>query len=111
VNKEIPIKEIPNSIDNEVILLLKNYLVAIYIVLPDKQQPLPRPIGSGTFVEIEGAHYILTAAHVWHKAKESEMIGLVLTDHQSSFMVHGMAYLPRKYGAATFKNGDLILLS
>lgn len=87
MNKEIPIKEIPNSIDNEVILLLKNYLVAIYIVLPDKQQPYPRPIGSGTFVEIEGAHYILTAAHVWQKAKGSEMIGLVLTDHQSSFMV------------------------
>jgi hypothetical protein len=87
VNKEIPIKEIPKSIDNEVILLLKNYLVAIYIVLPDKQQPLPRPIGSGTFVEIEGAHYILTAAHVWHKAREAKNIGLVLTDYQSSFMV------------------------
>jgi hypothetical protein len=38
-------------------------------------------------VEIEGTHYILTAAHVWHKAREEKNIGLVLTDHQSSFLV------------------------
>jgi hypothetical protein len=87
VNKEIPIKDIPQTILDDVILLLKNYLVAVYIVLPEKQQPHPRPIGSGTFVEIEGTHYILTAAHVWRKAREAKNIGLVLTDHQSSFMV------------------------
>jgi hypothetical protein len=87
VNKEIPIKDIPQNVLDDVILLLKNYLVAVYIVLPEKQQPRPRPIGSGTLVEIEGTHYILTAAHVWHKAKEAKNIGLVLTDHQSSFMV------------------------
>jgi hypothetical protein len=87
VNKEIPIKDIPQTVLDDVILLLKNYLVAVYIVLPEKQQPHPRPIGSGTFVEIEGTHYILTAAHVWRKAREAKNIGLVLTDHQSSFMV------------------------
>jgi len=87
VNGDIPIKDIPQNVLDDVILLLKNYLVAVYIVLPEKQQSRPRPIGSGTFVEIEGTHYILTAAHVWHKARESEKIGLVLTDYQSSFMV------------------------
>jgi hypothetical protein len=29
----------------------------------------------------------LTAAHVWHKAREAEKVGLVLTEYQSSFMV------------------------
>ena len=87
MNKEIPIMDIPQNVLDDVILLLKNYLVAVYIVLPEKQQPRPRPIGSGTFVEIEGRHYILTATHVWYKAREAKNIGMVLTDHQSSFMV------------------------
>lgn len=87
MNGDIPIKDIPQNVLDDVILLLKNYLVAVYIVLPEKQQSRPRPIGSGTFVEIEGTHYILTAAHVWRKARESEKIGLVLADYQSSFMV------------------------
>ena len=87
MDKDIPIKDIPQNVFDDVILLLKNYLVAVYIVLPENQQPCPRPIGSGTLVELEGAHYILTAAHVWHKAREAKNIGLVLTDYQSSFMV------------------------
>ena len=87
MKEDIPIKDIPQNVLDDVILVLKNYLVALYIVLPEEQQPRPRPIGSGTFVEIEGTQYILTAAHVWHKAREAEKIGLVLTDYQSSFMV------------------------
>ena len=87
MNEDIPIKDIPQKVLDDGILVLKNFLVALFIILPEKQQPRPRPIGSGTFVEIEGTQYILTAAHVWHKAREAEKIGLVLTDYQSSFMV------------------------
>ncbi len=83
----IPIKDIPQAVLDDVMDSLKNYLVALYILLPEKPQPRPKPIGSGTFVEIKGTHYILTAAHVWHKISWAEMIGLVLTDYQSSFMV------------------------
>lgn len=85
--EDLPIKDIPQKVLDDVIQVLKNYLVALYMVLPQKQQPQPRPIGSGTFVEIEGTHYVLTAAHVWHEARKAEKIGLVLTDYQSSFMV------------------------
>jgi hypothetical protein len=85
--EDLPIKDIPQKVLDDVILVLKNYLVALYTVLPQKQQSRPRPIGSGTFVEIEGMHYVLTAAHVWHEARKAEKIGLVLTDYQSSFMV------------------------
>ena len=87
MSEDLPIKDIPQNVFDDVILVLKNYLVALYIILLEKQQPRPRPIGSGTFVEIEGTPYILTAAHVWHRAREAEKIGLVLTDYQSSFMV------------------------
>lgn len=83
------IEDIPQRVLDEVILALKNYLVALYTVLPHKQQSQPQPIaiGSGTFVEIEDAYYILTAAHVWNEVRREDKIGLVLTDHQSSFMV------------------------
>lgn len=111
MNKDIPIQDIPQHILDDIILLLKNYLVAVYIVLPEKQQSRPRPIGSGTLVEIEGKHYILTAAHVWHKARESEKIGLVLTDYQSSFRCYVMPSLAKSCGTARFQNGGLILLS
>ena len=104
MNGNIPIKDIPQNVLDEVILLLKNYLVAVYIVLPEKQQSRPRPIGSGTFVRSK-AHYILTVAHVWHKARESEKIGLVLTDYQSSFMELRDAILTKSCGAARFQNG------
>lgn len=85
--EDFPIKDIPQKVLDNVILVLKNYLVALYTVLPQEQQARPRPIGSGTFVEIKGTHYVLTAAHVWYEAKKAEKIGLVLTDYQSSFMV------------------------
>jgi hypothetical protein len=80
-------RDIPQAVLDEVILSLKNYLVALYALLPEKPQPRLRFIGSGTLVEIEGSSYILTAAHVWHATREVEQIGLVLTDHQSSFMM------------------------
>lgn len=85
--KDFPIKDIPQRVLDDVILLRKNYLVALYTVLPQEQEAQPQPIGSGTFVEIKGTHYVLTAAHVWYEAKKAKKIGLVLTDYQSSFMV------------------------
>ena len=49
---------------DEVMDSLQNYLVAFYIVVPERPLPRLRMIGSGTLVELEDAHYILTAAHV-----------------------------------------------
>jgi hypothetical protein len=87
MNQEIAIKDIPQKVWDDVMDVLKNYLVALYIISREQHEPRARPIGSGTFVEIEGTHSILTAAHVWHEARRAENIGLVLTDYQSSFMV------------------------
>lgn len=87
MENEIPIMAIPSEVDAEIVLQLKNYLAVLYTVLIEQQIPRSRPIGSGTFVEIGGAHYILTAAHVWHEARKEDKIGLVLTGYQSSFMV------------------------
>ena len=81
----ISIGDIPQAVLDEVMLSLKNYLVALCVQIPGKPQPRLRFIGSGTLVELEGAHYILTAAHVWHETRGVDQIGLALTDHQSSF--------------------------
>ncbi len=69
----------------EAALGLGYYSVPILVVLPEKEGPRLRLIGSGTFVEVEGTHYILTAAHVWHQTKDAEQILLALTDYRSAF--------------------------
>ena len=46
-----------------------------------------RFIGSGTLVEIQGTHHILTAAHVWHETRDGDRIGLVLTPSPSKFVI------------------------
>lgn len=82
--RSLSIEEIPQTVMDDVILELKNYLVAVFILLPERQQPI-RLIGSGTLVEVEGVHHILTAAHVWHETREAKEIGLVITEHQALF--------------------------
>jgi len=72
---------------DEVMVALKNYLVAFYVLMPERSISRLKMIGSGTLVELEQGHHILTAAHVWHKTREADKVGLVLTDHQSSFLM------------------------
>jgi len=38
-------------------------------------------------VEIQGSHYILTAAHVWHETRDCDQVGLVLTASPSKFVI------------------------
>ncbi len=83
----IRIDDIPQDVLDDVMLSLKDYLVALYVRLVEKAQLRLMPIGSGTLVEIEGTHYVLTAAHVWHETRKAAEVGLVLTDQQSLFMV------------------------
>lgn len=66
---------------------LQNYLVPILALLPENPVPRLRLIGSGTLVEIDGTHHILTAAHVWHETRDAEQIMLTLTDYPSAFSI------------------------
>jgi hypothetical protein len=72
---------------NEVALELQHYFVPIFVLLPQNPSPNLRLIGSGTLLEIEGTHHILTAAHVWHEAKGADQIGLALTNYRSRFLI------------------------
>jgi hypothetical protein len=83
----IPIKDIPQGLMDEVMASLKNYVVAFSVVIPERPRSRLRMIGSGTLVEFEGAHYIMTAAHVWHATSVADQIALALTDHQSTFTI------------------------
>ena len=77
----ILIRDIPQALMDEVMVALKNYLVAFYVLMPERSISRLKMIGSGTLVELEQGHHILTAAHVWHKTREADKVGLVLTDH------------------------------
>jgi hypothetical protein len=83
----IPIRNIPQSVLNEVVLGLQQFLVVLFFLRPQNSEPQVRFIGSGTLVEIQGTHHILTAAHVWHKTEGARQIGLVLAASRSRFMM------------------------
>jgi hypothetical protein len=75
---------------------LLNYLVPIFVLTPQNPEAHLRLIGSGTLIEIEGTHYVLTAAHVWHETRDAEQIGLVLTAHLSRFAMRRDAISARE---------------
>ncbi len=83
----IPIRNIPQRVLDEVVLGLQHFLVPLFFLRPQNSEPQVRFIGSGTLVEIQGTHHILTAAHVWHETEGAEEIGLVLTASRSRFMM------------------------
>lgn len=84
---EVLIQDIPQSVFDEVGLRLQDYLVPLYVLGWQNAEPQLRFIGSGTLVEIQGTYHILTAAHVWHEARNAEQIGMVLTAYPSRFLV------------------------
>ena len=79
----ISIEAIPQVVLDEVCGGLKSYCVPICCLSPNDPDPRLRLIGSGTLVEIEGKHYILTAAHVWYETRGAEEVGLTLTEYPS----------------------------
>jgi len=71
--------------------------------------------GSGTFLAKAGAHYILTAGHVWHQAlKSADYVGVTLReihDHTCLLEVaHILTYEPDRPGIWNEWGPDLILL-
>ena len=72
---------------DEVGLQLQDYLVPLYVLRSHNAEPQLRFIGSGTLVQIQATYHILTAAHVWHEARNVEQIGLVLTAYPSRFLM------------------------
>ena len=80
---DFPIKDIPQGVVDEVCSQLRNYSVPIFGLSPNKPDPKLSLIGSGTLVEIEGKHSILTVAHVWYGTRSVEEVGLTFTDYPS----------------------------
>lgn len=62
---------------------LGNFFVPI-LGQSGSEPPDLRLIGSGTLVQINGVRYILTAAHVWHRANDFEIILLGLASRAVS---------------------------
>jgi hypothetical protein len=77
---------LPQAVLDHASSSLQHFLIPMFI---RSERPVPDVdfVGSGTLVEIEGSHHILTAAHVWNKAKDATHVGLSLTTFGSRFMV------------------------
>jgi len=93
---DVPLEEIPRTVDDEAGGELLNFLVPICALSPRESDADFRLIGSGTLVEISGRHHILTAAHVWDATRHADRIGLVLTTrHPSRFAMPRDTVTPR----------------
>jgi len=99
---DFPLESIPKTVDDQIAANLMNYLVPLSTVRQPRNSGSSMTfIGSGTLVEIHGGFHILTAAHVWHEAKDEDELGLALTTYPSAFVV------PRKaIGAKEMWNRD-----
>lgn len=108
---DIPFKDIPQALLDEVGAGLQHYFVPILgLALDDRPYPL-RLIGSGTLVRIDAMYCVLTAAHVWHKAEEFPAIGLSLTSYESWFQIPRDHIVARTLGSEFLAFGpDLALL-
>ena len=64
----IPIRNIPQSVLDEVVLGLQHFLVPLFFLRPQNSEPQVRFIGSGTLVEIQGTHHI--TGRLWRSQVE-----------------------------------------
>jgi hypothetical protein len=74
VRETIQFGDIPQTILNEVLECLRPFSAPITVI--ERQRDLFP--GSCTFVEFEGRHYLLTAAHVWEGLKPFGHIGITV---------------------------------
>ena len=84
LNFEMKIADIPQSVMDNVVIGLQGFLIPILGQSKIGEIPELIPVGSGTLVKVGRMHYVLTAAHVWHKAKRFERIHFVLASRAPS---------------------------
>lgn len=84
---DVPFKDIPQTVLDEVGAALQHYFVPILGLISEKPTDPLNLIGSGTLVKIGSGHYILTAAHVWDAATRFPTVGLSLTTYESWFSI------------------------
>jgi hypothetical protein len=74
MRETIKFGEIPQTIVNEVLECLIPFSAPITVIVRQRELLL----GSGTFVEFDGRHFIFTAAHVWEDLKKYGHIGITV---------------------------------
>lgn len=79
-----------------IIQQLKCFTVALFGVFEPPNKNLLQLAGSGSLVTVGGAHYILTAAHVWEeRLRSSRGLGLTLKDYiDHRFVIPTEAVVP-----------------
>src|ERR1700728_2781168 len=96
----------------DLVATVRHYTVA-FVTLPNSITGSPGPCGVATLVIGDGAHYFLTAAHVWTKLQKFTKIGITLVPNiDQCFAIptqHLIATGPAKPSAE--KEGpDMVLL-
>jgi hypothetical protein len=76
MRETIKFGDIPQTILNEVLECLKSFSAPITVIERQRDSFL----GSCTFVEFEGRHFLFTAAHVWEELKPFGHIGITVCE-------------------------------
>jgi hypothetical protein len=61
----------------ELVASVRHYTIG-FVSIPDSPTDRPGPCGTATLVVVDGAHYFLTAEHVWRELQKFNRIGITL---------------------------------
>jgi hypothetical protein len=75
---DVPFEDIPQTVLDDVQRGIHHYFAPLLLLSPEHPKKPVALGGSGTFVELDGKYYILTADHVWNNASKWPQLGLVL---------------------------------
>jgi len=92
--EEVRLGEIPRQVYDEICSWLKHYAVGLLGLNSDRDDDVPKFIGSATLVTAAQAHYILTAAHVWNELCKFDRVGLAMSEYESRFSLERKSLAP-----------------
>jgi hypothetical protein len=114
MSPDVSIDDIPQAALEQAREGIQVYLAPMIVISPDA--PLDRiPValaGSGTFVELEGRHYVLTADHVWTGTEGWADLAIALAPEGTPLSIPRDRIVPRRFGAPPYTEWgpDLALL-
>lgn len=83
----IRLREVPDELLDQFIERLQHFTATLVAFAPNADAVPLVPAGSGTFVEVDGVHAILTAQHVWEEAKRGEQVLMTISTKPNAFAI------------------------
>lgn len=114
LSPDISFDDVPQAALEQAREGIQAYLAPLLVISPDapKDRSPVSLAGSGTFVELAGRHYILTADHVWTRTEGWEELAIALAADGKPLGIPRKHLIPRRLGGPPYNEWgpDLALL-